>query len=39
MFVIGIEYTRSEINLLVGGSKQTYLPVKNGLVVAAYNKA
>lgn len=35
MFEIGREYTRDEIHAQVGGSKQSYLPIKNGAVVAA----
>jgi hypothetical protein len=35
MFDIGSEYTRDEIHAQVGGSKQSYLPTKNGAVVAA----
>jgi hypothetical protein len=32
-FVLGQTYTRNEIHEAVGGSKQAYLPRKNGLVV------
>ena len=35
MFSIGRAYTRNEIHAHVGGSKQTYLPTKDGSVVAA----
>jgi hypothetical protein len=35
MFNVGSEYTRDEIHAQVGGSKQSYLPTKNGAVVAA----
>lgn len=35
MFSIGREYTRDEIHAHVGGSKQSYLPTKEGAVVAA----
>lgn len=35
MFSIGRDYTRNEIHAKVGGSKQSYLPTKNGAVVAA----
>lgn len=35
MFDSGREYTRDEIHAQVGGSKQSYLPTKNGAVVAA----
>lgn len=35
MFDVGREYTRDEIYDIVGGSKQSYLPTKNGKVVAA----
>ena len=35
MFSIGRDYTRNEIHATVGGSKQSYLPTKNGAVVAA----
>ena len=35
MFSIGRDYTRDEIHAKVGGSKQSYLPTKNGAVVAA----
>ena len=35
MFRIGHEYTRTEIHGVVGGSLQSYLPTKNGEVVAA----
>jgi len=35
MFSDGMEYTRDEIHLRVGGSKQTYLPTRQGSVVAA----
>lgn len=35
IFVVGEEYTRNDIHELVGGSKQAYLPNKNGRVVAA----
>jgi hypothetical protein len=35
MFEVGQEYTRAEIHLAVGGSTQSYLPTKNGAVVAA----
>ena len=35
MFIVGREYTRDEIHAKVGGSKQSYLPTKNGAVVAA----
>ena len=34
MFSIGRDYTRDEIHAKVGGSKQSYLPTKNGAVVA-----
>lgn len=34
MFESGREYTRNEIHAHVGGSKQSYLPTKNGAVVA-----
>ena len=35
MFVLNRDYTRDEIHARVGGSKQTYLPTKAGVVVAA----
>jgi hypothetical protein len=35
MFRVGQEYTRNEIYDRVGGSKQSYLPTKDGVVVAA----
>ncbi len=35
MFKVGNEYTRDEIYLQVGGSKQAYLPTVSGAVVAA----
>lgn len=35
MFDVGREYTRDEIYSQVGGSKQSYLPVRSGSVVAA----
>ena len=35
MFIIGRDYTRDEIHAKVGGSKQSYLPTKDGAVVAA----
>lgn len=35
MFTLGKEYTRNEIHAGVGGSKQSYLPTKDGVVVAA----
>lgn len=35
MFDVGLDYTRDEIHAKVGGSKQSYLPTKNGAVVAA----
>lgn len=35
LFNIGSDYTRDEIYAIVGGSKQTYLPTKEGVVVAA----
>lgn len=35
MFRPGCEYTREEIHAQVGGSKQSYLPMKAGAVVAA----
>lgn len=35
MFEAGREYTRDEIHAYCGGSKQSYLPTKNGAVVAA----
>ncbi|MBD9668013.1 hypothetical protein IB278_29000 [Variovorax sp. VRV01] len=35
MFSVGRDYTRDEIYSKVGGSKQSYLPTKNGSVVAA----
>lgn len=35
MFSVGREYTRDEIHMELGGSKQSYLPTKNGAVVAA----
>ena len=35
MFTFGFAYTRDEIHAKVGGSKQSYLPTKNGSVVAA----
>ena len=35
MFKIGAMYTRKEINAALGGSVQSYLPTKNGEVVAA----
>ena len=35
MFNIGHEYTRDEIHAQVGGSKHSYLPTRNGEVVAA----
>ena len=35
MFSVGRDYTRDEIHAKVGGSKQSYLPTKNGAVVAA----
>lgn len=34
MFEIGREYTREDIHEEVGGSKQSYLPTKGGMVVA-----
>jgi hypothetical protein len=34
MFSIGQTYTRDEIYAAVGGSKQAYIPTKNGCVVA-----
>ena len=36
MFKIGSSYTRKEINNIVGGSMQVYLPTKIGEVVAAF---
>jgi hypothetical protein len=35
MFIIGRDYTRNQIHAHLGGSKQSYLPTKNGEVVAA----
>lgn len=35
MFSIGRDYTRNDIHAKVGGSKQSYLPTRNGAVVAA----
>jgi len=35
MFSIDRDYTRDEIHAKVGGSKQSYLPTKNGAVVTA----
>lgn len=35
MFMLCREYTRDEIHARVGGSKQSYLPTKAGIVVAA----
>lgn len=35
MFKEGFEYTRDDIHSQFGGSKQSYLPTKGGLVVAA----
>jgi len=35
MFSSGREYTREDIHAQLGGSKQSYLPTKNGAVVAA----
>lgn len=35
MFKVGQDYTRDEIHQRVGGSKETYLPMLNGDVVAA----
>lgn len=35
MFSVGHEYTRDEIGDHVGGNKQTYLPTRDGMVVAA----
>lgn len=35
MFELGKEYTREDIHAAVGGSKQSYLPTKDGAVVAA----
>jgi hypothetical protein len=35
MFEIGKEYTREDIHRVTGGSKQAFLPVKGGKVVAA----
>ena len=35
MFEIGKEYSREDIHRVTGGSKQAFLPVKNGKVVAA----
>jgi hypothetical protein len=35
MFEIGKEYSREEIHRITGGSKQAFLPVKGGKVVAA----
>ncbi|TDR76467.1 hypothetical protein [Paludibacterium purpuratum] len=35
MFEKGKSYSREEIHLVVGGNKQSYLPRKNGKVVAA----
>lgn len=35
MFDVGRQYCRDEIYDMVGGSKQSYLPTKNGKVVAA----
>jgi hypothetical protein len=35
MFTLGQEYTRDEIHERVGGSKQSYLPTRDGAVVAA----
>ena len=35
MFSIGDEYTRDQIHQDVGGSKVSYLPTKDGIVVAA----
>ncbi|SDD91374.1 hypothetical protein SAMN05216345_12137 [Cupriavidus sp. YR651] len=34
MFEIGKEYTREHIHTVCGGSKQAFLPTKNGKVVA-----
>lgn len=34
-FTIGAEYTRREIHAACGGNPQTYLPTKDGVVVAA----
>jgi hypothetical protein len=35
MFEIGKEYSREDIHRVTGGSKQAFLPVKGGKVVAA----
>jgi hypothetical protein len=35
MFEIGKEYSREDIHQVTGGSKQAFLPVKGGKVVAA----
>nr|WP_186132790.1 hypothetical protein [Burkholderia gladioli] len=35
MFEIGKEYSREDIHRITGGSKQAFLPVKGGKVVAA----